>query len=175
MVSNVTIRAFTAHDATAVQALFVKVNRLLAPPGMEDAFERYIARSIVEEIGHIEDYYGGRQGSFWVAVADSDLAGMFGLERTAAADAMELRRMYVEPALRRAGIGRAMLQFAEDECRRQGIGRLELSTSEVQPDALRLYRAAGYRLEREEVADAASNKTIGGGIRRYYFSKQLIG
>jgi len=48
-----------------------------------------------------------------------------------------------------------------------------LSTSELQHAALALYRQAGYFLLREEVAETASNKTVGGGIRRYYFAKTL--
>jgi putative acetyltransferase len=48
-----------------------------------------------------------------------------------------------------------------------------LSTSELQPAALELYRHAGYRLLNEAVAEQASNKTLGGGIRRYYFEKTL--
>ena len=40
-------------------------------------------------------------------------------------------------------------------------------------DALTLYRNAGYENVREEIADAASNKTLGGGIRRYHFTKRL--
>lgn len=31
---------------------------------------------------------------------------------------MELRRMYVHPDVRRRGIARQMLRFAEDECRK---------------------------------------------------------
>jgi GNAT superfamily N-acetyltransferase len=86
---------------------------------------------------------------------------------------MELRRMYVDPAVRRTGIGRRMLGFAEDECRRLGMRRLELSTSELQPAALELYRRSEYRLVREVVAARASNKTLGGGIRRFHFAKVL--
>src|ERR1700738_1620237 len=71
------------------------------------------------------------------------------------------------------GIARLMLRFAEAECRRSGVRRLELSTSELQPAALELYRHAGYRLLHEVVAEQASNKTLGGGIRRYYFEKIL--
>lgn len=97
---------------------------------------------------------------------------MFGLEASAS-DAFELRRMYVAPSARRSGIARAMLDFAEVECRRQNARRLELSTSELQPAALGLYRRAGYRLVREIIAEQASNKTLGGGIRRYYFEKDL--
>ncbi len=173
MADAITIRRFVETDAPAVRELFVRVNRLLAPPPMREAFEAYIASSIAEEIGRIADYYAARQGSFWVAEDGGRLAGMFGLETTTGGDAMELRRMYVEPDLRRRGIARAMLVFAEDECRSLGVKRLELSTSELQEAALGLYRASGYRLDREEVAATASNKTIGGGIRRFYFSKAL--
>jgi putative acetyltransferase len=97
---------------------------------------------------------------------------MFGLEQIDA-DAMELRRMYVDPDQRRRGIARAMLAYAEDECRRRNFKRLDLSTSELQGEALALYRNAGYVLMREEAATEASNKTVGGDIKRYYFTKPL--
>ena len=51
--------------------------------------------------------------------------------RTRFPEAMELRRMYVAPTLRRRGIVRLMLAAAEAECRRRGFHRLELSTSEI--------------------------------------------
>jgi ribosomal protein S18 acetylase RimI-like enzyme len=86
---------------------------------------------------------------------------------------MELRRMYVAPDVRRRGIAREMLQFAEHECRRCNRPRMDLSTSELQGDALSLYRNTGYQLVREEVALAVNNKTIGGGIRRFHFTKLL--
>lgn len=170
--AGITIRPFEARDAAVVQDLFVRVNRQLAPPGARDAFEAYIAHSLAQEIGRVAAYYRERDGGFWVAVREADFVGMFGLER-AAADAMELRRMYVDPSARRGGIGRSMLRFAEAECRRFGARRLELSTSELQPAALALYRGAGYRLVREEVAGQVTNKTVGGGIRRYHFEKDL--
>jgi GNAT superfamily N-acetyltransferase len=170
--SEVSIRAFEEQDAAPVRALFVKVNRLLSLPNMRDAFEAYIERSLVEEMDQVSDYYGGRSGGFWVAVRDRQLLGMFGLE-AAGPGSFELRRMYVDPSARRRGIASAMLRFAEDECRRLGAHRIELSTSELQSAAIALYERAGYKLLREVVADAASNKTVGGGIRRYHFEKVL--
>ena len=107
-----------------------------------------------------------------MAIGDNRVVGMFGLEAVPA-DAMELRRMYVDPHVRRRGIARMMLKFAEDECRRRRKERIDLSTSELQVEALFLYKSAGYQLVREEVAAAASNKTLGGGIRRSYFTKSL--
>jgi ribosomal protein S18 acetylase RimI-like enzyme len=91
----------------------------------------------------------------------------------AAPDAMELRRMYVDVASRRTGIGRRMLRYAEAECRRRDIARLVLSTAEIQEAALALYRGFGYQLIREEPAKAVSNKTVGSGLRRFYFKKNL--
>jgi GNAT superfamily N-acetyltransferase len=169
---EIKIRAFAAGDAISVRELFIRVNRLLAPPEMKDAFEAYIARSLEEEIDRVSDYYRERAGGFWVAVVGEKIVGTFGLESTGD-DAMELRRMYVDPDVRRRGIARSMLHFAEQECRRRGWPRMELSTSELQQEALALYRIAGYELIREEVAAAASNKTVGGGIRRYHFRKML--
>jgi GNAT superfamily N-acetyltransferase len=169
---KIRIRPFAEGDAQQVRKLFILVNRLLSPPELRDGFEAYITRSLVEEIDQIAAYYGARDGGFWVALRADRIVGMFGLER-ASGSAMELRRMYVDPTARRAGIARQMLQFAEDECRRRRIPTLELSTSELQPAALAFYRQARYMLIREEIAEVASNKTVGGGIRRYYFSKTL--
>jgi GNAT superfamily N-acetyltransferase len=155
-----------------VRALFVAVNRALAPPEMRAAFEAYVERSLVEEMNRVAAYYGERGGGFWVADRDGAIIGMFGLE-PAGPGALELRRMYVDPDVRRGGIASAMLRFAEEECRRRGIGRLVLSTSELQLAAVGLYRSRGYALLREAIASAASNKTLGGGIRRFHFEKLL--
>jgi GNAT superfamily N-acetyltransferase len=166
------IRPFLPSDASDVRELFIRINRLLAPESMKDAIEGYIARSLTEEIDRIIDYYSERNGGFWVTDDGGRIVGMFGLEPSGNA-AMELRRMYVDPDMRRRGIARGMLDFAEQECRRRNRFRMDLSTSEIQAEALALYRNAGYELVREEVAEAASNKTVGGGIRRYHFSKAL--
>ena len=148
---EVTIRPFAEQDAAQVRELFITVNRLLSPPDLRDAFEAYIERALAEEIDRIPAYYGDRDGGFWVAVQGDKLVGTFGLERTSD-DAMELRRMYVDPSARRRGIARRMLQFAEDECRSRNVSRLQLSTAEIQQAALALYRNAGYRLVHQEMS-----------------------
>ncbi len=167
------IRPFVDGDAAEVRELFIRVNRLLAPPHLQADFERYIAQSLTEEIDRIADYYGERGGGFWVAVEASHIVGMFGLEPSSIAGSMELRRMYVDVEARGRGVARRMLAFAEAECRGRGISELELSTSELQVEALSLYRTSGYQQVRDEIALGASNKTIGGGIRRFHFTKRL--
>jgi putative acetyltransferase len=170
--TEIIIRPFSERDAAQVRELFKTVNRLLSPPELHGAFEAYIERALAEEIDRIPAYYSEHAGGFWVAVKDDKVVGMFGLEDTSDG-AMELRRMYVDPSARRQGIARQMLQSAEDECRRRHVSRLTLSTSEIQVAALALYREAGYSFLGEETADVASNKTIGSGIRRYFFEKAL--
>lgn len=167
------IRRYEDRDAAAVQELFVQVNRALAPPALREVFEAYINLAIQEEIGRIGVYYAGPMHGFWIAEdMAGTLVGTFGLE-PAAPDAVELRRMYVAPEMRRRGIGRAMLGKAEDVAKGWGAARLVLSTAEIQKAALALYHDAGYRLVREEIAGAASNRTAGAGLRRYHFEKEL--
>ena len=108
------IRPFADADLPAVRALFVQVNRDLAPPAMHAAFEAYIVRALREEIDRIPAYYAERQGGFWVCRnQDGALLGTFGFERAAEDGAAELRRMYVQPSARRRGVARAMLAHAE--------------------------------------------------------------
>jgi putative acetyltransferase len=171
--AQVTIRPYRDSDLPTVRDLFIRINRELASPGLRQAFEDYIARSLREEIERIPDYYAEHGGSFWVVEdAAGAVTGMFGLE-AAETGAAEIRRMYVDSRVRRGGIGRAMLHRAEELCRAAGLDRIVLSTSELQQAALALYRAAGFRLIREKVATAETNKTVGAGLRRYYFEKTL--
>ena len=175
MIDRPTVRPYEPTDHQAVRSLFIRVNRELAPPLLRAQFESHIASSLEHEIDRIPDYYDSRRGSgFWVAILHGMFVGNFGLE-PAEKDAFELRRMYVDPDARRLGVARLLLAHAEKICRVLGRPRMVLSTSELQAAALGLYRAAGYRLVCEEVAMAASNKTIGGGVRRFHFEKTLSG
>jgi len=166
------IRPYQESDLDAVRSLFVRINRELAPSHLAASFDDYIARSLVEEIERIPAYYCERQGSFWVATDAARIVGMFGLERVDTTSA-ELRRMYVELAARRCGLGRRMLALAEELARRDGCSVMVLSTSELQSAAVSFYRNCGYQLVREAIAVEASNKTVGGGIRRFHFVKDL--
>ena len=166
------IRPYRESDRAAIRSLFIRVNRELAPANLRGAFVAYIERSLADEIDRIPDYYAERGGAFFVAEEDAALAGMFGLER-AGPNSCELRRMYVEPALRRRGVARKMLAEAEAAAWRMGCAMMVLSTSELQQAALALYRNAGYRLVGEEIASKLSHKTVGGGLRRFWFEKRL--
>lgn len=144
----------------------------LTPPGLQREFSQYIEKAIGEELGNIDRYYLGRDGQgFWVA-DERGVVGMVGIERHASGTA-EIRRMAVDARHRRRGIGRALLASAEEFCRRHGYDRMILSTSELQPQARRLYESSGYRLVREEQDAPASHKSVGAGFTRYHYEKAL--
>ena len=66
----------------------------------------------------------------------------------------ELKRMYVTPEARGSRLGRRLLDRVEAEARKEGLEYLRLETGIRQPEALGLYRSAGYR-EREPFGDYA--------------------
>ncbi len=59
--------------------------------------------------------------------------------------AAEIKRMYVAPEARGAGIGRALLAALEDAARDLGYTVVRLDTGRFQGSALRMYQEAGYR------------------------------
>ena len=61
--------------------------------------------------------------------------------------------MYVTPAARGLGVGRRLLEELEAAAREMGYHRLRLDTGARQPDALGLFRTAGY----EEIEDYNGN------------------
>ena len=68
----------------------------------------------------------------------------------------ELKRMYVVPEARGRRLGRLILERIEQEARREGLACLRLETGIRQPEALALYRAAGY-VEREAFGEYAAD------------------
>jgi len=82
--------------------------------------------------------------AFFVAYRDSVPVGCGAMRRLDATTA-ELKRIYVIPAARDEGIGRAVLEALESEARKLGIQRLVLETGTRQDAALHLYRRCGFR------------------------------
>jgi putative acetyltransferase len=88
---------------------------------------------------HLED---GR-GTFLVARHDGRAVGCGAIRLTDTLTA-EVKRMYVEPDQRGQGVGRAVLASLEAAAKRMGARRLVLETGSHSPDALALYRGAGF-------------------------------
>ena len=91
------------------------------------------------KLQHLE---GGR-GTFLVA-RDSGRAVGCGAIRLNDARTAEVKRMYVEPKQRGKGVGKAILASLEAAAQKIGARRLVLETGSHSPDALALYRGAGF-------------------------------
>jgi GNAT superfamily N-acetyltransferase len=82
------------------------------------------------------------RGLFLVAYVDGTPAACGGW-RAHETD-VELKRMYVSPAFRGRGLARAILASLEQTAVESGYLRVILETGMKQPEAIALYRSAGY-------------------------------
>jgi GNAT superfamily N-acetyltransferase len=122
---------------------------LLLPPAAEligELNDELSARYPEEGANHFRLDAGevapGR-GAFFVAYVDGEAMGC-GAVRKLEDGVVEIKRMYVRPAARGRGVGRAVLAVLEAEARELGAERLVLETGERQQEALALYRRAGF-------------------------------
>ena len=86
-----------------------------------------------------------------------------GIKRIAP-EAAEIKRMYVVPAARRRGVGRALLRALENAARERGYAVVRLDTGPLQRGAMVLYADEGYT----EIANFNTNP-----IAAYWGEKAL--
>jgi putative acetyltransferase len=82
--------------------------------------------------------------SFFVARRGADILGCAALV-TAEDSSAEIKRMFVDGTARGLQLGKRLLIALETEAIRLGIGVIRLETGIHQPEAIGLYRKAGYR------------------------------
>jgi GNAT superfamily N-acetyltransferase len=169
----VTFRRYQATDYNSVASLWTRINRELAPAGMEKLFEQYIALTIDGELKQLPEVFSGaKRNAFWVVENANQIVGSFGIESRGAGDT-ELRRMYLDRGYRGSGIAQRMLDCAEAEARSLGFTKMIVSTARIQKAADRFYRKSGFRQIRTEIAETMTAKQAGGGLTRFHFEKAL--
>ena len=87
-----------------------------------------------------------------VAYADGRPVGT-GAIRPYGAEIAEIKRMYVDPSFRGAGVANRLLEALEERARAHGYEAIRLDTHDRLVEANRLYRSRGYR----EIPDYNSN------------------
>lgn len=132
---------------------------VLAPPGSSADWDA--ARRLVEEyaaslgidlsfqdfsreIAALREEYGPPGGHFLLASVDGAFAGCGGFRRLSDTRC-EMKRLYVTPAQRSSGAGRALAVALIDEARRRGYAAIRLDTLPSMHAARRMYAALGFR------------------------------
>ena len=82
-------------------------------------------------------------GGYFVAWLDGKAAGC-GACRTLPTGEIEFKRMYTRPEFRGYGIGKAMVSHLIGITRDLGIRRIVLETGPAQPEAIAVYKQAGF-------------------------------
>ena len=173
MVHPVTFRRYQTADCNSVASLWTRINRELAPVGMEKIFEQYIAMTIDGELKQLLEVFSeAKRNAFWVVESENEIVGSFGIESRSVNDT-ELRRMYLDVDYRGLGSAQRMLDCAQAEARALGFTTMIVSTAQIQKAADRFYRKNGFRQIRTEAAEEMTTKQAGGGLTRFHFEKVL--
>jgi GNAT superfamily N-acetyltransferase len=132
----VEIRAAAPGEVPLVRELFREYVDAL---GVDLSFQGFD-----DEVAALPGDYAPPRGALLVAVDGSETAGCVALRPLDAA-ACELKRLYVRPAYRARGLGRALSLAAIAEARRLGYARMRLDTLPSMGAARRLYASLGFR------------------------------
>lgn len=129
----------TEFDHPAVQRLIAEVQ------------QEYVARyGRRDETPIGSDQFSAPHGMFLLGRAAGEPVAIGGWRAYCSAEsefedgAVELKRMYVAPRARGRGLARRMLTELEERALAAGHKRVLLETGDRQPEAIGLYRSAGY-------------------------------
>lgn len=126
-----------AADGPAARALFEQYMALVG--------ERIPGFVPSERIFASEDVFDGAGGAWLVAYDEHGAPVGCGGLRTLAPGVGEIKRMFVTPPARGAGLGRRLLRELEHRAAAHGHRRVRLLTTPVLSEAIALYDAEGYR------------------------------
>lgn len=109
--------------------------------GYVNDFENYVLKTF----DHFQEHYHPDKDCIWLATYNGQIIGSVAIIGHSAKEA-QLRWFLVHPVFRGAGIGRKLLDSALQYCRQKGYTRVYLLTTEVQQQAIAMYKKAGFRL-----------------------------
>ena len=96
------------------------------------------------ELRHLAGKYGPPRSRLILALENGEAAGSIALKEMDA-ERCELKRLYVRPAFRGRGLGRALTEMIVAAAREIGYREMLLDTLPFLQSAQRLYRSVGFR------------------------------
>jgi ribosomal protein S18 acetylase RimI-like enzyme len=110
-----------------------------------------------KELANLPGDYSPPDGRLLLVEYDGHLAGCVALHKLEES-ICEMKRLYLRPAFRGKGLGRAIADRIIEEARQMGYQRMRLDTVEpVMKDAVAMYRRIGFR----EIAPYCTNPIAG--------------
>ena len=161
------IREFRSADAPALWTLSTLPNvgetaDPCVPLDLPAAAEAPLAFG---DLADVATHFTRVGGAFLVAEHDGHIVGMGGFRANARGQA-EVLRVRIHPAMRRVGIGRALMEHLEDRAAVSGFREMFLDTATNMPEAMAFYRALGYQEAGRETRPDWSWTLV-------YYTKQL--
>ena len=131
------IEAESKAEIDAARTLF---NEYAAGLGFSLCFQDFDA-----EVAGLPGDYARPSGRLLLAVSGDQFAGCIGL-RKLVEDTCEMKRLFLRPQFRGAGVGRQLVAAVLAEARASGYQRIRLDTLPGKMDhAIALYRSLGFR------------------------------
>ncbi|MBV9451195.1 MAG: MarR family transcriptional regulator [Streptosporangiaceae bacterium] len=126
--------------------------------GWDQTFEALVARLVADYVTNSDP----RKEAAWIAEVDGQRAGCVFCVRDNDEDetTARLRMLLVEPWARGLGIGRRLVDEVLRFARNAGYARIVLWTHDVQADALRLYKRAGFTLDSESPSHSFGTELV---------------
>ncbi|ETA71057.1 GNAT family N-acetyltransferase [Actinospica robiniae] len=124
------------------------------------------APSQFADLADIPAHFIGPGGVFLVAEHHGHPVGMGGFRPNSRGQA-EVLRVRIHPALRRTGVGRALMEGLESRAADHGFREMSLDTATNMPEAMAFYRALGYRETARETRPEWTWTLV-------YYTKQLF-
>lgn len=129
--------ARSAADLEVVGRLF---EAYVAGLGVDLAFQDFKG-----ELASLPGKYAPPRGELLLARGhDGEVLGCVGLRPIPPEGTCEMKRLYVAPAARGLGVGRALVEAVIKEARRIGYREMRLDTLADMVEAVGLYRRAGF-------------------------------
>ena len=110
-----------------------------------------------EQLLALPESYRGDGGEFFVAYEGEQLIGTAGVAPVADG-VFELRKMYLAPATRGKGVGKALLEACVAHCRARGGKRVVLDTTEKMTTAIAFYERQGFVRDDTQVRGARCSR-----------------
>ena len=99
-----------------------------------------------QDVIKVERFYQETGGEFWVVEKEEKLVGTAGYYPISRGkNAVEIRKMYLLPEVRRQGLGRFLLEALEYAIAQRHYQEIWVETATVLSEAIQLYKKHGYQ------------------------------